>query len=98
MLPYRGFPNLRAPWQLNAYTPQFDTLPTGKSAIQQTWKSALRHRFASPGTKATMKRPFVTIILAGGKGTRMGTNDKHKVCFEVLGVPVIIRALETDRK
>ncbi len=42
-----------------------------------------------------MKRPFVTIILAGGKGTRMGTNERHKVCFEVLGVPVIIRALET---
>ena len=42
-----------------------------------------------------MKRPFVTIILAGGKGTRMGTSDKHKVCFDVLGVPVIIRALET---
>jgi N-acetylgalactosamine kinase len=42
-----------------------------------------------------MRRPFVTIILAGGKGTRMGTSDKHKVCFEVLGVPVIIRALET---
>jgi N-acetylgalactosamine kinase len=45
--------------------------------------------------RAFMKRPFVTIILAGGKGTRMGTSDKHKVCFEVLGVPVIIRALET---
>ena len=42
-----------------------------------------------------MKRPFVTIILAGGKGTRMGSSDHHKVCFEVLGVPVIIRALET---
>ncbi len=42
-----------------------------------------------------LKRPFVTIILAGGKGTRMGSSDKHKVCFEVLGVPVIIRALET---
>ena len=25
----------------------------------------------------------------------MGAGDKHKVCFEVLGVPVIIRALET---
>jgi hypothetical protein len=35
------------------------------------------------------------IILAGGKGTRMGSSEKHKVCFEVLGVPVIIRALET---
>ena len=42
-----------------------------------------------------MKRPFVTVILAGGKGTRMGSSDRHKVCFEVLGVPVIIRALET---
>src|SRR5512137_2424812 len=42
-----------------------------------------------------MKKPFVTVILAGGKGTRMGTSDRHKVCFEVLGVPVIIRALET---
>jgi N-acetylgalactosamine kinase len=42
-----------------------------------------------------MKRPFVTVILAGGKGTRMGSSDKHKVCFEVLGVPVILRALET---
>lgn len=42
-----------------------------------------------------MNSPFATIILAGGKGTRMGSSDKHKVCFEVLGVPVIIRALET---
>lgn len=25
----------------------------------------------------------------------MGSSDRHKVCFEVLGVPVIIRALET---
>jgi N-acetylgalactosamine kinase len=42
-----------------------------------------------------MKQPFATLILAGGKGTRMGSSDKHKVCFEVLGVPVIVRALET---
>lgn len=42
-----------------------------------------------------MKRPFITLVLAGGKGTRMGSSDKHKVCFEVLGVPVILRALET---
>lgn len=37
---------------------------------------------------------FATIILAGGRGTRMGSSEKHKVCFEVLGVPAIIRALE----
>ena len=42
-----------------------------------------------------MTQSFVTMILAGGKGTRMGSSDKHKVCFEVLGKPVIIRALET---
>src|SRR5947207_869782 len=42
-----------------------------------------------------MKTSFVTVVLAGGKGTRMGSSDKHKVCFEVLGIPVIIRALET---
>jgi len=45
--------------------------------------------------KTTVRRPFVAIILAGGKGTRMGTSDRHKVCFEVLGMPVIVRALET---
>ena len=42
-----------------------------------------------------MKRPFVSIILAGGKGTRMGATDRHKVCFPVGGTPVILRALET---
>ena len=42
-----------------------------------------------------MTRPLATIILAAGKGSRMGTSDRHKVCCEVLGVPVIQRALET---
>jgi N-acetylgalactosamine kinase len=42
-----------------------------------------------------VKKSLATIILAGGKGTRMGSNERHKVCFEVLGVPVIVRALET---
>ncbi len=42
-----------------------------------------------------MNRPFVTIILAAGKGTRMGNGNRHKVCFEVAGIPVIVRALET---
>lgn len=41
-----------------------------------------------------MRHHFATIILAGGRGTRMGSSSKHKVCFDVLGVPVIIRALE----
>ena len=35
----------------------------------------------------------VSLILAAGKGTRMQSDVKHKVCFEVGGVPVILRAL-----
>jgi len=42
-----------------------------------------------------MATPFVSIIMAGGTGTRMGSREKHKVCFEVLGIPVINRAIET---
>ena len=37
--------------------------------------------------------PIVSVILAGGRGTRMQSDTKHKVCFEVGGVPVILRAL-----
>jgi len=37
----------------------------------------------------------VSIILAGGKGTRMRNDTTHKVCFPVGGVPVILRALRT---
>lgn len=40
-----------------------------------------------------MSNSFATIILAGGKGTRMGSTDRHKVCFEVCGKSVILRAL-----
>jgi N-acetylgalactosamine kinase len=52
-------------------------------------------RFALSERDTCMARPFATVILAGGKGTRMGSSDRHKVCFDVLGVPAIIRALET---
>ena len=37
--------------------------------------------------------PAFTIILAAGKGTRMGVDTRPKVCFEVCGVPAIIRAM-----
>ena len=37
----------------------------------------------------------VSIILAGGRGTRMKCDSTHKVCFEVGGVPVILRAIST---
>ena len=38
--------------------------------------------------------PLYSIILAGGKGRRMRSRDKHKVCFEIAGVPAIIRAID----
>ena len=39
--------------------------------------------------------PIASIILAGGKGVRMHSADRHKVCFEVEGKPAINRAIET---
>src|ERR1051326_4774152 len=42
-----------------------------------------------------MKQTIVSIIMAGGKGTRMGSTTKHKVCFDIAGVPAINRAIET---
>src|SRR4051794_12852191 len=38
--------------------------------------------------------PLYSIVLAGGKGKRMRSRDKHKVCFEVAGVPAIVRAID----
>ncbi|MDP6380569.1 MAG: NTP transferase domain-containing protein, partial [Phycisphaerae bacterium] len=35
------------------------------------------------------------IILAGGKGKRMASAKRHKVCFPILGRPAIVRAIET---
>jgi N-acetylgalactosamine kinase len=39
--------------------------------------------------------PLFTIVLAAGKGRRMRTRSMHKVCFDVAGVPTIVRALDT---
>jgi len=44
------------------------------------------------------RRPHYAVILAGGKGTRMRSADRHKVCFPVDGRPAINRALETYRQ
>ncbi|MEX2757026.1 MAG: NTP transferase domain-containing protein [Candidatus Sigynarchaeota archaeon] len=40
---------------------------------------------------------IAAIIMAGGKGTRMGVKDKHKSTFEIAGKPAIIRLLENLR-
>ncbi len=42
-----------------------------------------------------MKRPIYSIILAAGKGSRMGSCWRAKVCLEIAGQPAILRALET---
>ena len=38
------------------------------------------------------------VILAAGKGTRMGRDDCAKVCFEIDGVPAINRTVRTFKK
>src|ERR1043166_2918248 len=43
----------------------------------------------------SVRQTIISIIMAGGKGTRMGSTTKHKVCFEIAGVPAINRAIET---
>jgi N-acetylgalactosamine kinase len=40
------------------------------------------------------RAPRFSIILAGGKGTRMRSADRHKVCFHIDGQPAINRALD----
>jgi N-acetylgalactosamine kinase len=40
------------------------------------------------------RAPKFSIILAGGKGTRMRSADRHKVCFLIDGRPAINRALD----
>jgi len=44
------------------------------------------------------RAPAYAIILAGGKGTRMRSEDCHKVCFPIAGRPAILRAMDTFSK
>jgi N-acetylgalactosamine kinase len=46
-----------------------------------------------------MDRPsdIACVILAGGQGKRMGSAQRHKVCFPILGVPAIVRAIGSYR-
>jgi len=41
---------------------------------------------------------MVCVILAGGQGKRMASTDLHKVCFPILGVPAIVRAIRTYKR
>jgi N-acetylgalactosamine kinase len=41
---------------------------------------------------------IVCVILAGGRGKRMASPRRHKVCFPILGRPAIVRAIETYKQ
>ncbi len=50
--------------------------------------------------KQSVAEETIVVILAAGKGTRMGRSDKGKVCFEIDGVPTInriLRAFKAER-
>ena len=38
------------------------------------------------------------ILLCAGKGTRMGRNDRNKVCYDCAGMPVVKRIIANMRK
>ncbi|MCE5341692.1 MAG: NTP transferase domain-containing protein [Planctomycetaceae bacterium] len=48
--------------------------------------------------KRTISRNSMVIILAAGKGTRMGRTDLAKVCFEIDSQPAINRTINTFQK
>lgn len=45
-----------------------------------------------------MNQDLVCVILAGGRGKRMGSVDRHKVCFPIGGVPAIVQAIDTYKE
>ena len=45
-------------------------------------------------TRGKAERELVSIVLCGGRGSRMQARGRHKVCFEVGGRPAINRALD----
>ena len=46
----------------------------------------------------TRKKDVNCIVLCGGKGTRMQSETKHKVCFEIDGKPSILHTLGNFEK
>ena len=48
--------------------------------------------------KRKLAENTVVIILAAGKGTRMGRSDLAKVCFEIDGIPAITRTITTFKQ
>ena len=40
----------------------------------------------------------VAILLCAGKGTRMKDTSTHKVCYEIAGIPAIVRSIDNFKK
>lgn len=72
--------------------------PYGHDTSPDTAKvlEALRTMAIFPNSFTNLKRKskVVSIILGGGKGTRMRSKDLHKVCFPIAGRPAINRLLD----
>lgn len=49
-------------------------------------------------SKKSLAEETAVVILAAGKGSRMGRSDLAKVCFEIDNVPAINRLIDTFRK
>ncbi len=43
-------------------------------------------------------RDVACVILAGGRGNRMASSARHKVCFPVHDIPAIVRAIDTYKQ
>ena len=56
--------------------------------------SVSESRPSDQGLEPFDREQVVSVILAAGRGTRMGCRDTHKVCFPVGGVPFILRVLK----
>jgi len=59
--------------------------------VQHFLNSITNQKISLP--QMSSRAPKFTIILAAGKGTRMGSITQHKVCFPIAGEPAINRAL-----
>ncbi|MCK4886750.1 MAG: NTP transferase domain-containing protein, partial [Planctomycetes bacterium] len=46
----------------------------------------------------TIAQQTIVVILAAGKGTRMGNSDHAKVCFEIDSIPAINRTIATFKQ
>jgi len=71
------------------------TVPPDAKGLYERLAAALEtiRSFPDPPASADLEGP-VSVILCGGRGTRMRSKDKHKVCFPVAGRAAINRAID----